>query len=238
MTFEQFMTIWNGKYCEVAGTPNARNQCVDVVNAYIRDVLGLPIIEWTNAVDFPSKAGDKYTYTANTPTNIPMRGDIIVWNGAIGHIAIVIEANVNNFKSFDQNYPVGSPCHVQGHNYNNVKGWLRAKQQPQVVTVPATQPIITDQTRIPQLGDMEVQQIRSKLNDLERDLKSLREHIEEYKKLHPEESMKKDEAVELTTITYPVSPKYTDKTAEQLFSGPFMDYIVNPIQDFFKKYWK
>lgn len=136
MTFEQFMIQWNGKYCEVAGSPGAKNQCVDLVNAYIRDVLLLPIIEWTNATDFPSRAGDKYEYIVNSPTNIPMRGDIIVWSGAIGHIAVVIEATVNTFKSFDQNYPVGSPCHVQVHNYNNIKGWLRVKQQPQIVTIP------------------------------------------------------------------------------------------------------
>lgn len=138
MTFEQFMIKWNGQYCEVAGS-SAKNQCVDLANAYIRDVLLLPIIEWTNATDFPTKASKSdYEWIANTPTNIPMRGDIVVWNGAIGHIAIIVEATVNSFKSFDQNYPVGSPCHVQAHNYNNVKGWLRAKKPPAVITVPTT----------------------------------------------------------------------------------------------------
>jgi len=167
MTIQEFFNKWTGEYCEVAGS-SAKNQCVDLVNAYIRDVLGLPIIEWTNAVDFPSKVGDKYDYILNTPTNIPEKGDIVVWSGKIGHIAIFIEGNANRFKSFDQNYPTGSPCHAQEHTYANILGWLRRKP---ISTPPenGNQPAITDQTKIPQIDNMEVQQIRSVINDLRRD---------------------------------------------------------------------
>lgn len=131
MTLQQFLTKWNGKYCEVAGSANAVNQCVDLANAYIRDVLGLPIIEWTNAQDFPKKAGPAYDYILNTPTGVPKEGDIVVWKSAdnVGHIAVFIEGNASSFKSFDQNYPLGTPCHVQGHTYANVMGWLRKKGQ-------------------------------------------------------------------------------------------------------------
>lgn len=130
MTLQEFLTKWNGKYCEVAGSANAVNQCVDLANAYIRDVLGLPIIEWTNAKDFPSRAGDKYTYILNSPTGVPKEGDIVIWKPTPGHIAIFLEGTANSFKSFDQNFPTGSPCHVQTHNYTNVTGWLRAKGTP------------------------------------------------------------------------------------------------------------
>lgn len=132
MTFQEFLTKWNGQYCEVAGSANAQNQCVDLANAYIRDVLGLPIIEWTNAKDFPSKGGEPYTYILNTPTGVPSGGDLVIWGGTYGHIAIFIEGNANTFTSFDQNYPVGSPCHVQGHTYANVLGWMHPKTLPQV----------------------------------------------------------------------------------------------------------
>ena len=139
MTFQQFLTKWNGKYLEVAGSANAKNQCVDLANGYIRDVLGLPIIEWTNAQDFPKKAGPAYDYILNSPTNIPKEGDIVVWKSAdnVGHIAVFIEGNANSFKSFDQNYPLGSPCHIQGHTYANVLGWLRPKKgtemEPEII---------------------------------------------------------------------------------------------------------
>lgn len=44
-----------------------------------------------------------------------------------------------------------------------------------------TEPVITDQTKIPQLGNMEVQQIRSMLSDLQRDLDSLQGKIDKAK---------------------------------------------------------
>lgn len=142
-TFQEFLEENNGDFVEVAGSPNALNQCVDLVNAYIRDVLGLPIIEWTNAIDFPKRAGEKYTWIVNTPSGVPQEGDIVVWgspygkyieNGVTkyaGHVAIFISGNADKFKSFDQNYPiVGSNCHVQDHTYNGVLGWLHPKEKP------------------------------------------------------------------------------------------------------------
>jgi regulator of replication initiation timing len=53
----------------------------------------------------------------------------MIWGGtSYGHIGIFVEGDVNSFKSFDQNYPIGSPAHIQGHTYANVLGWLRPKQ--------------------------------------------------------------------------------------------------------------
>ena len=130
MTFDQFIGKYNGKFLEVAGSSNALNQCVDLANGYIREVLGLPIIEWTNAVDFPSKAGDKYQWIVNTPTGIPQKGDLIIWKPTPGHIAVCFEGNINRFSSFDENFPVYSKCHIQEHDYTNVTGWLRPKVQP------------------------------------------------------------------------------------------------------------
>lgn len=130
MTLQQFLTKYNGKFVEVAGSAGAENQCVDLANAYIRDVYGLPIIEWTNAKDFPSKAGPAYDYILNTPSGIPKEGDIIIWGGnQYGHIAVFIEGNADSFRSLDQNFPTGSNVHVQNHNYNTppVLGWLRKK---------------------------------------------------------------------------------------------------------------
>lgn len=135
MTIQEFINKYNGKYVEVAGSPNALNQCVDLANAYIREVLGLPIIEWTNAVDFPTKAGDKYDYILNTPTGVPQKGDLMIWKPSPGHIAIFIEGDANRFTSFDENFPIGSKSHIQEHTYQNVTGWLRAKNQEPMATI-------------------------------------------------------------------------------------------------------
>ena len=52
ITLDKFIKEWDGKYCEIAGSPGAENQCVDICNQYLRDVLNLPIIQWTNAKNF------------------------------------------------------------------------------------------------------------------------------------------------------------------------------------------
>ena len=131
MNLNEFIGILNGEYKEEAGT-DAKNQCVDLANAYIHYVLGLPIIEWTNAVDFPSKASNNYDYILNTPHGVPQEGDLVIWGGTYGHIAIFLKGNDTRFTSFDENYPTGSPCHVQEHTYLSPKvlGWLHPKVTP------------------------------------------------------------------------------------------------------------
>ena len=123
----EFLNKWNGKYCEVTGSANATNQCVDLANAYLRDVLKLPIVKWTNAIDFPSKLADSHDFIPNTPEGLPKEGDLVIWGKGVGHIGIFLSGNLSRFTSFDQNYPIGSPCHAQGHTYANVLGWLRCK---------------------------------------------------------------------------------------------------------------
>jgi len=129
MSFKEFIETWSGKYCEIAGSPGAEDQCVDLENAYLKDVLNHPIVEWTNAQDFPKKIGNQFEFIKNTPQGIPEEGDLIVWeySNNIGHIAIFIKGDVNKFTSFDQNYPLDSDCHEQEHSYSNVVGWLKYK---------------------------------------------------------------------------------------------------------------
>jgi len=131
ISLQQFLEKDNGEFVEVAGSADAKNQCVDLVNAYLRDVCNHPIVEWTNACDFPSKIKDLEWIPNDEITDLPEEGDIVVWSnkvgGGAGHIAIFIEGTTSSFKSFDQNWPLYSPCHVQGHTYKNVIGWIRPK---------------------------------------------------------------------------------------------------------------
>jgi hypothetical protein len=134
-TLEQFIKENNGKQVEVTGSANAKFQCVDLANAYIRDVLGFPIVEWTNAVDFPKKClPPNYEYVLNSATGFPLKGDIVIWSSKdnIGHIAICVEdGNTKNFKSFDQNWSKPLYCTLETHTYtgtnHNVVGWLKPK---------------------------------------------------------------------------------------------------------------
>jgi len=127
MTLDEFIKEHDDKFLEVAGSAAAINQCVDLANGYIRDVLGKPIIENTNANDFPSRAldiFDWYPYQGQ----LPEKGDLVVWDmGSFGHIAVATGIiNNGNFQTFSQNYPLGSPSHLVDFPLeNNIIGYLR-----------------------------------------------------------------------------------------------------------------
>ena len=134
MKLEDFILKWQGKFIDFDGYYG--NQCFDLLHQYCVECLGITdgrVLAAPGAKDIFEKfdtifGRELFDKIANTPDGIPNEGDIIVWNnGKWGHVAIFYNGNVNTFKSFDQNYPTSSCCHIQGHNYNNVLGWLRYK---------------------------------------------------------------------------------------------------------------
>lgn len=111
---------------------------MDLLHQYCVEVLGLlnpRILAAPAAKDvfnnFENIFGHEYfEKIPNTLEGIPLEGDIIFWgSGTWGHVAIFVNGDVKRFKSFDQNYPTGSPCHVQEHNYSSCLGWLRIKKE-------------------------------------------------------------------------------------------------------------
>ena len=120
-------------------------QCVDLMRSFFQQVLKVPS---------PSSSGSAYSIyagvsgsitltsgtrkvrldkIANTPTGVPLKGDIVFWSTAVGsgygHVAIFLSGDASSFISFDQNWPsgnltIGSPAAKVTHNYNNVVGWL------------------------------------------------------------------------------------------------------------------
>lgn len=132
MTVSEFFTKYNGRPIDFDGYYG--NQCMDLYNQYNKEVVGAPRViaplaheVWTKNL-YPTNF---YTKIANTPNGIPQKGDIVIWskyaNGGPGHIAVYYDGDVMQFRSFDQNWPTGSYCHFQPHNYNYVLGWLRPK---------------------------------------------------------------------------------------------------------------
>ena len=168
MIIDEFFQKYNGKGVDFDGFYGY--QCMDLYQQYNKEVISGPHLPanayqvWNN---FPR---DLYTKIENTPEGVPQLGDVIIWNkntgGGYGHIAVFKEGNANSFLSFDQNWPVGSICHFQNHNYTNVLGWLRPN--PAIITQPIAQEL-TDQTLLDmgRYGWLEIQAIRGKLGDLE-----------------------------------------------------------------------
>ena len=135
MKLEDFIERWQGKFLDYDGA--WENQCFDLLRQYCYECLNLTDIQLLTApscakelfTKFDSLAGNQYfEKIVNTPDAIPKEGDIIVWGmEPYGHVAIFYEGDVNRFRSFDQNHPLNSPCHIQEHNYNSILGWLRFK---------------------------------------------------------------------------------------------------------------
>ena len=133
MNLTDFISKYNAQPVDFDGAYGP--QCMDLMHRYIVDVLGYEgsLFAAPTAYQAYQNANDpRFDKISNTPTGVPQKGDIIFWNtsvGSAGHVAIFISGDVNGFTSFDQNWPVGSPCHQQAHNYNGVAGWLHPKEQ-------------------------------------------------------------------------------------------------------------
>lgn len=179
MTFEDFLIKWNGRFIDFDGAYGP--QCMDLMHQYIVEVLGLTdgrILAAPAAKDvfnnFDTIVGREYfEKIANTPTGVPQEGDIVLWEtGTWGHVAIFIEGDVNKFNSFDQNYPVGSPCHIQSHTYSGCLGWLRFKGGEQ------NQQKIIDQLRKERDDNWNLyQETKTQLDGAKTEIDSLREQL-------------------------------------------------------------
>jgi len=129
MTLQEFIQKYTNQFVEYHSyDPAAKNQCVDLANQWLVEGLGLEAIIGTNAIDFPSKAVARgMDWIPNTPDGIPEPGDLIVYEGTIGHIDIALEGcTKDKVVAFSQNYPTGSPCVVRTGTYLRPKavGWL------------------------------------------------------------------------------------------------------------------
>lgn len=146
---QDFFNRYDGKYLDVDNAYSS--QCVDVIKAFFVEVLGISGKARGNAKDYWN-ACPELIKIPNTPELVPMKGDVVVWGtgiGQYGHIAIAKGwGDTNVFDSFDQNFPVGTPCHFVRHNYNSVLGVLRS---PNVDDAPPPPPVDPREVRIKEL---------------------------------------------------------------------------------------
>lgn len=145
MTAKQFFDKYNGKPVRFNGSSNSTPQCTDLAAQYNTEVVGAPnVSDGNGAKDWYANASRSfYTPIANTPSFVPKRGDIAVWNEKLGnsyyengikytpgHVAICEgEGDTNYFVSFDQNWG-GQYAHYVRHSYlpDGVVNFLRPKK--------------------------------------------------------------------------------------------------------------
>lgn len=131
MTFDELIQQYNGKGIDWDGYYGY--QCFDLAHFYAVKVVGKDIPAKPAAKDLWNVEITGYKKIANTPDGVPQKGDIIIWGtgiGAWGHVAIFVAGNTSSFTSFDQNFPTGSLCHIQQHDYTGVLGWFHPLSSP------------------------------------------------------------------------------------------------------------
>ena len=140
MTFNEFVRLFNGKATDF--DKGSGVQCVDLAKMYIYYVLeinpksiGNAEAYWRRYKELPY-LHDNFDKISNTPSFIPRKGDIVVWDtrhGKYGHIAIATgEGNTKYFYSYDQNWII-KRMHKVKHDYKGgFAGVLRPKVQEKI----------------------------------------------------------------------------------------------------------
>lgn len=168
MTYDEFFKKYNGRPIDFDGYYG--NQCMDLYRQYVKEVIECPQSPGVNGAKdvWNTYLPNYFDRIPNTPDGVPQKGDIVIWGvgvGPYGHIAIFDSGDANSFKSFDQNWPVGTYCHLQQHNYNNVLGWLRKKaiDVPQPPQVALNVDLGGLQTALETYGIISIETLKSKL---------------------------------------------------------------------------
>lgn len=175
MKVTDFFLKYNNDYVDFDGAFGY--QCVDLYRQYCKEVLNVvsqsPLVVGANNI-WTTYRQEDFDQIENTLEGVPQLGDVVIWKKTnvmqFGHVAIFKDGDDHLFNSFDQNWPVGSKCHFQEHNYSNVFGWLRPKNLDEI------QPVIIDQNTIDlgaPWGKMDIQTIRNTLNSQARKIERL-----------------------------------------------------------------
>ncbi len=180
MTFDQFIEKYNNKGIDFDGAFG--NQCVDLYRQYVKEVLNLPQSPAVvGAKDiFDTYLTSYFTRYNNSPTAVPKKGDIIIWGtklGQYGHVAVFIDGGVTKFNSFDQNYPVGSLCHIQSHTYTGVLGWIRAKEALATETIPSWLTTLLQERGLTLNNESEIRILFDKAKRYDTEINELQEQV-------------------------------------------------------------
>lgn len=139
---DDFVTKYKDKTKGYPTDSSFNGECLSITKLCIHEVFGINAPPsgsnsaygyWTN---FPSPLPTLFKKVQNTPTNIPFKGCIPIWNtsvgGGYGHISIFISGDVNAWTGFEQNWN-GRHAHLQAHDYSNIVGWLEPILEENVI---------------------------------------------------------------------------------------------------------
>lgn len=113
-------------------------QCMDLFNYYLVDVYKIkePIKEFPVMSAFQlfdmAKKKPKFQTQNNGLFDIAKPGDVIVWGqgvGVHGHVGICVKAGLMSLEVFEQNWNGVQRCVINKHNYKNIIGFFRLKNE-------------------------------------------------------------------------------------------------------------
>ncbi|MBO3062704.1 N-acetylmuramoyl-L-alanine amidase [Mammaliicoccus fleurettii] len=102
-------------------------QCYDVANAYWYHTTGHKLYGlYAKNIPTDNNFTGYATVYNNTPSFLPLPGDLVVWNGnwgeGCGHVAVVTQANLSQFQVIENNW-------LGGGWVNGKPGWERATRR-------------------------------------------------------------------------------------------------------------
>lgn len=120
-------------------------QCVDIVNDFAHEVLGIrgafygvkyAYQMYTQFGNFSKMYKNFEKIDVNKRGDYPRKGDVIVWtkakNGYAGHTAVALYGDKTGFYCIEQNFDGKGSVRIHKYNYSWVAGWLRPKNQVKV----------------------------------------------------------------------------------------------------------
>ncbi|MBR0113417.1 MAG: CHAP domain-containing protein [Clostridia bacterium] len=153
MTIDKWIKSVLGKYVKYNKSTKGY-QCVDLAKSYLVDCFKFfhcfPSLEanwaWGNARDWYENYADHkelvkyFKRISNTPSFVPIKGDILVFteNNKYGHICIAYndQSTTKKIYSIDQNYPTGSKVKYCTHYYTS-EGFLGVlRPRDRIVSAP------------------------------------------------------------------------------------------------------
>ena len=135
LTKTQFFEKYIGQKIEYDGV--APYQCVDYIKLYLKKCYGISPGSWGNAKDYYYNFDKKswggyetmheYFYLKRGKVE-PKRGDIVIFDGEYGHIAVSGGKSDNKYMwLYEQNFMSNKFVQYNKHGYNNMLGVLRPK---------------------------------------------------------------------------------------------------------------
>lgn len=120
-----FITLLRGTKYIVTADNLGSAQCFDIAQGWSRLLGGHPFKSPTAAGIYNETQNGFYEQIANSPTNMPILGDIVVFNWP--HVVIATGKNTTEmqFEGVSQNSPIGTDTEVRIFPYKGVIGWLR-----------------------------------------------------------------------------------------------------------------